>query len=148
MKKFLVALLLGGFLHIANAVNTFDNQTNVLTLDSVVVGNTQYNNVSVLLDFYVVVSVGSSALVGVVDNCTQMTFKSEQYNLIKLGMNLDQINKIMGCKNDPNSTYRNTEALTYVWIDKYGHTLYVFFDPNGFVTKDLGGGIFKSASGF
>ncbi len=60
MHKFLITLLL---LLSANAfaVNTYNAATNTLTLDSVNVGGTQYNNVALQLTGFNVLSIGSSS---------------------------------------------------------------------------------------
>ena len=61
MKKYLAALLLvlGGSIQTSQAIDTYDNNPSILTLDNVVVGGTQYNNVTVLVVNPVVLSIGS-----------------------------------------------------------------------------------------
>jgi len=155
MKKYLAALLLCGFMQTANAIDTYDPDTGILNLDSVVVGGIKYNKVKVLLLSYDVLGVGSEEpynptpppIDPISDTCSSNNLTTIHYNLIQLQMTLDQVNRILGCRNDPDSTYRSAQALTYVW--RYNNrVLYVLFDTAGIFTHEIGGGIFKQAIGF
>jgi hypothetical protein len=148
MKKYITALLLLlGLLQNAHATTTFDPNTNILTLDSVVVNGTQFNNVSVLMGTYFVLSVGSS-----IQRCTSGNLTTAKYNLIVQGMTLAQINQLLGCQYDPALVFRNTGAITYVWHYEDAsiglvQTIYVFFDTNGLRSTAIENGVFKQAVG-
>ena len=153
MKKYLAALLLCGFIQTANAINTYNFDTGILSLDSVVVDGVKYNNVTVLLFSPQVLGVGSSEPYNptppnsISDTCTSNNLNSTKFNMIQLNMTLDQVTKIVGCKYEPNSIARSQDAITYVWSYP-GRTLYVLFDTMGVYTHDVGGGVFKGAVGF
>lgn len=161
-KTFATLLLLVGCFADANAGSTYDGDTNTLTIDSVTVDGTQYNDV-VLQGPFTIVSVGSNvpAPTNPTDNnvtttnntkpedgpCTKDSLTAVHYNQILSNMTLVQINRILGCHYDPDLIYRMEQALTYVW--RFGNrTLYVYFDTNGLYVKDIGGGIIKTAFGF
>jgi len=148
MKKHLaaLALLLGGLVPAAHAIDTFNADNNVLTLDSVVVNGTQFNNVSVFLGNYYVLGIGSSQP-WIPDTCGNDNITSPRYNAIGLGMNITQVIQILGCKYDPALTYRNSQAIVYTWHAGTA-TINVFFETSGYTTKDIGGGVFKQAQGF
>ncbi len=145
MKKYLAAVLLAGFIQTATAIDTFDSNSNVLTLDSVVVGGTLFHNVTVLLDSYYVLSVGSSEQY-IPDACGPDSLTTTHYNMIQVGMTLDQIDSIVGCKYDAGNIYRTASNLTYVWRFQ-NRTLYVLFDLNGYRSLNVSG-TFKVAIGF
>jgi len=146
MKKYIAALLLGGLIPNAHAISTFNPQNNVLTLDNVVVGGTQYNNVTLVLGNYYVLGVESSQA-WVPDTCTSDNLTNVKYNAIGLNMPLAQVNQILGCKYDPALTYRSSLAIVYTW-HAGNAILNVFFDTSGLFSKDIGGGVFKQAQGF
>ena len=162
MKKTVVSLLfLLGCIANAHAGSTYDSNSNTLTIDSVIVNGTQYNDV-VLQGPFTVLSIGTNvpAPTNPTDNnvtntntkpedgpCTKDSLTALHYNQILSNMTLVQINRIVGCHYDPDLIYRMEQALTYVW--RYGNrTLYVYFDTNGLYVKDIGGGIIKTAFGF
>ena len=102
MHKYFITLLLF-FSASALAIDTFDESTNILTIDAVVVEGIQYNNVVVRLNAFDVISVGSSTPADdgtVAETCTDANFTLAKYNAITEGMTLDQVNQIIGCKND------------------------------------------------
>ena len=161
MKKYLATLLLFGFIQTAYAIDTYDFDTGILSLDSVVVDGIKYNNVKVLLFSPNVLSIGSSEpyvptpppspsappVDPISNTCTSNHLNAAKFNMIQLYMTLDQVISVVGCRNDPNGTVRSQDAITYVWSAP-GRTLYVLFDTMSIFTKDIGGGIFKGAVGF
>jgi hypothetical protein len=164
MKKCIAPILLIGFMQTAQAISTFNSQTNVLNIDSVVSDGIQYNNVTLLLPNYVVLGVGSSAPyvppvtippdTGTpstpIDTglCTINSLTRAHYNLITINMTLDQINQIFGCKYDPTLTLvMPTNNIMFTW--HYGtFSVNVFFDAYGYRSVDLGNGVWKAAIGF
>ncbi len=155
MKKYLAALfiVLGGFIQAAQAIDTYDNNSSILTLDSVVVNGTQYNNVSVLVVDPVVLSIGSeqpyvpaTQQSSIQATCTNNNLTTTNFNAIQVGMTLNQVNTIIGCQNDPSGTYRSAACLTYVWHDQ-NRSIYVLFDLNGYRVLNVSG-TYKVAGGF
>lgn len=156
MKKHIAALLLAGLVPAAQAIDTFNPNNNILTLDSIVVDGIQYNNVVVILNGYNVLNIGSSApyvapstpsapLLS--DVCTADNLTNTRYNAVGIGMTLDQVNQIFGCKYDPLLTYRSSLAIVYTW-HAGNRIVNVFFDTLGRYSKDIGGGVIKQAQGF
>ncbi len=160
MKKYLATLLLFGFFQTAYAISTYDFDTGILSLDSVVVDGIKYNNVKVLLFSPNVLSIGSSEpyvptppstppVDPISNTCTSSNLNIVKFNMIQLFMTLDQVIKLVGCRNDPNGTIRLQDAIMYVWSsDSPKLTLYVFFDKMGVFTQGSEHGIFKGAVGF
>ncbi len=158
MKKYIAALLLAGLIPAAQAIDTFNPNNNVLTLDSIVVDGIQYNNVVVILNGYNVLNIGSSApyvapsdvapsAPSSSDTCTADNLTNAKYNVVGIGMTLDQVNQIFGCKYDPLLTYRSPLAIVYTW-HAGNRIVNVFFDTLGRYSKDIGGGVIKQAQGF
>ena len=147
MKKYLAALfvVLGGFIQTAQAIDTYDYNSSILTLDSVVVNGTQYNNVTVLLVDPVVLSIGSQQTY-IPATCSNNNLTTTNFNAIQVGMTLNQVNTIIGCQNDPSGTYRSAACLTYVWHDQ-NRSIYVLFDLNGYRVLNVSG-TYKVAGGF
>lgn len=132
--------------------NTFDSNTNVLTLDSVTVGNQIFTNVIVRLDQYNVISVGSSQPMQSSENtiCGSDNFTPESYNAIQIGMSLDQVNQIIGCNFDPNSIVRASGLVVYRWSIMEPNLMFIsvkFNDTDLTVTNQVLEA-FKSSSGF
>ena len=155
MKKYLAALfvVLGGFIQTAQAIDTYDYNSSILTLDSVVVNGTQYNNVTVLLVDPVVLSIGSqqpynpaTQQPSISATCSNNNLTTTNFNAIQVGMTLNQVNTIIGCQNDPSGTYRSAACLTYVWHDQ-NRSIYVLFDLNGYRVLNVSG-TYKVAGGF
>jgi hypothetical protein len=118
MCKYFITLLLF-FSASALAIDTFDETTNILTIDSVVLEGIQYNNVVVRLNAFDVISVGSSAPVDdgtVAETCTDANFTLARYDAIIEGMTLDQVNQIIGCKSNVNVT-----LVTEVYVHRIWH---------------------------
>ena len=68
-------------------------------------------------------------------------------------MSLNAINQIFYCQYDPTLTFRMPTAIMYTWhYTDPATNLYtsvnVFFDLYGYLSKDIGGGVFKVAHGF
>ena len=147
MKKYLAALfvVLGWFIQTAQAIDTYDNNSSILTLDSVVVNGTQYNNVTVLVVDPVVLSIGSQQTY-IPATCSNNNLTTTNFNAIQVGMTLNQVNTIIGCQNDPSGTYRSAACLTYVWHDQ-NRSIYVLFDLNGYRVLNVSG-TYKVAGGF
>ncbi len=106
MNKYFITLLLF-FSASALAVDTYDETTNILNIDAVVVDGIQYNNVVLRLYGFDVISVGSSVPIDdgtVAETCSDANFTIARYDAITEGMTLDQVNQIIGCKSDPHGT--------------------------------------------
>lgn len=82
--------------------------------------------------------------------CESSKVSQAHYDAIAIGMTLDQVNKVMGCLNNPSQTVRQTNFTTYGWAAKDDAGLYiqVFFDPTGTTVAPISGtSTFKVFSG-
>jgi hypothetical protein len=146
-------LLIGGLLpNFALAVDNYDPVTKILTIDAVTLGNTKYLNVTIRLDQFQVLGVGSAIPIdGVADSCTPEMFTIDKFNTIQPGMTLDQVNQVIGCKFDPGSIVRAGAVVNYTWASNGSsgvRLISVYFDAStNKVTSTLGSS-FKSSAGF
>jgi hypothetical protein len=98
--------------------NTFDPATNVLTIDSLAVaGDRIYKNVVVHLDQFSILGVGIPApsADGVSTVCGPEHITIDKYNLIQIGMTLDQVKQIIGC--EPDEPTQLNDFAFYVWAE-------------------------------
>lgn len=154
LKKVILSLkilLIGSLLpNFALAVDNYDPVTKILTIDAVTLGGTKYLNVTIRLDQFQVLGVGSAVPIdGIADICSPEMFTVDKYNTIQPGMSLDQVNQVIGCKFDPGSIVRVNPLVNYSWrnIDS-GRFISVHFDAStNQVTGSLGSS-FKSSAGF
>lgn len=150
MNKFLPLFLLA-LTGPVSAANTFDLGSNVLHLDSLIIGATVYNDVTVRITPVEVLGVGSSAPLNYGKNCDTLT--PAKYNAIQLGMGLDQVQSLLGC------TYKDVTAssvngVAFV-VGNFVHTgadgvqvIQVWFDgAMQRVIDPFGTGNFKAFSG-
>jgi hypothetical protein len=133
MKKYFLSLLLlaSGFHAGFSCANTFDPVTNILTMDSVTVGNQQFVNVVVRIDQFAVLGAGNSYPVedGILETCQAENLTTDRFGAIQVGMTVDQVTQIIGCK------YRRSTALSEGRFSiNWGFT--VFEDEDGIVTLD------------
>ena len=114
---------------------TFNNATRYLTIPSVQAGTSIYSNVVVRLDSFAIISVGGEAPVfssvapvspSAADTCVTANFTIAKYNAISLGMTLDQVTQIIGCK--PQLSYRSSSEFQYVWRDINERFIFVNLD--------------------
>ncbi len=149
--KHLFLLLAASFFTVTAQADNFDPATNILRMDSVVVGDQKYFDVSVRIDQFQVLAVGSSAPNnggGVKETCEAADFTISKYNNIVVGMSLDQVNQTIGCK--PGSPVRTSGFVNYSWSTTVGGVRIIdviFDDPSLTVTGALGGS-FKRSGGF
>ncbi len=159
MRKYLASLALVMAASSAMAVDTFDPASNKLTLDSVVVNGTVYNNVVITVNSYALNAVGTSAPYSAVTaKCTAANFTNANYNAIALGMSFAQVTNIMGCVNSPTYSQHQGGFTIYGWSWMNPTTLQtmlisVWFDATGNTVTDAYSGqgpttYFKSSSGF
>ncbi len=163
MRKYLAAFALVLAANSAMAVDTFDPSTNKLTLDSVVVNGTVYNNVVLTVNAYAINAVGTSApyvpvTAPVTSTCTSANFTNARFNAIALGMSFSQVAAIMGCVNSPAFSQHQGTFTIYTWTWMNPSTLQtsmisVWFDSSGTIVTDAFSGqaptpYFKSSSGF
>ena len=84
------------------------------------------------------------------DTCSDENFTTNKYNAISIGMTLDQVNQLIGCKNDPRFTITlNNVVSIYGWVPSSlsGKFIQVYFDPNTDIVVTYQGA-FKSKAGF
>ena len=114
-----------GFSSATAVADTFDPKTNILTMGSITVGNQKYLNVAVKLDQFTVLDAGSSAplVSGVSETCGEENFTIDKYNVIQVGMSLQQVSQILGCQFDDRYglepvVFSKTELpiVNYVWV--------------------------------
>lgn len=159
MRRVLGSLALLFAASSAIAVNTFDPNTNKLSLDSVVLNGVVYNNVVVTLNSYSLNSVGASAPSGAVTaKCSSEDFTNEKFNAISLGMSFAQVSSIMGCVNSPTFSQRQGSFTIYGWAWTSPTTfqtklISVWFDATGTTVSDAYSGqaptpYYKSSTGF
>ena len=150
--KHLFLLLLLLFSAATAKADTFDPATNTLTLDSVIVGDQKYFNVVVRIDQFTVLGVGSSVPIGGVnETCGAENFTIDKFNAIQVGMSIDQVNQVIGCKFDPGSAVRTGGLVTYTWMNfSAGNVQFIsaFFDESSLKITGTFGNQFKSSAGF
>ena len=154
MKRLLTALcLLAGITSAGSAIAqtaSYDAATRYLTIPSVRVGDTVFSDLVIRLDGIAVISVGATAPATstVTDTCTVANFTTAKFNAIALGMSLDQVSQVMGCKNNPGLTQRASQYVVYAW-NSIPAMIMVWFNPDGTkVTGILGSDSFKTSAGF
>lgn len=154
MKQLLTALSL--FVAITTAGSaiaqtaSYDAATRYLTIPSVRVGDTVFSDLVIRLDGIAVISVGATAPAtsSVTDTCAAANFTTARFNAIALGMSLDQVNQVMGCKNNPSLTLRASQYVAHGW-NNIPALIMVWFNPDGTkVTGVSGSDSFKTSSGF
>jgi hypothetical protein len=151
MRKYFITLLLFCSTS-ALAVDTYDETTNILNIDAVVVDGIQYNNVVVRLNAFDVISVGSSIPIDdgtVSETCSDANFTIPRYNAITVGMTLDQVNQTLGCKYDPIFTIASSDFVHHTWANgDVSAGITVYFDATDSFVKVFGGDFFKIRFGF
>ena len=156
LKKVILSLkilLIGSLLpNFALAVDNYDPATKILTIDAVTLGNTKYLNVTVRLDQFQVLGVGSAIPIdGVADSCTPEMFTIDKFNTIQPGMTLDQVNQVIGCRFDPGEIIRADPVVSYTWLSNANsgvRFIRVFFDASTNKVTSIFGSNFKSSAGF
>ncbi|NOT84991.1 MAG: hypothetical protein HOP02_09525 [Methylococcaceae bacterium] len=153
MRNYFIAPLLFFSVN-ALAANSFDVNTNMLKLESVVVNGVQYNDVAVRLNAYDVVSVGSNNnTVGgaVADTCTDANFTVAKFNAIAAGMTLEQVSQTIGCKYNPSKTVAAGELVQHSWLQQETGKIKfinIWFDGATNIIINTSGNGFKSRYGF
>ncbi|MCH9640065.1 MAG: hypothetical protein K0U40_11310 [Betaproteobacteria bacterium] len=134
------------------ATNTFDPATNTLTINSVTVtGDRVYSNVTIRIDAFTVLGVGSSAPIteGVSETCSAGNFSVDIFNAIQTGMTVEQVTQIIGCRSE--ISLRSEDFLRHSWAftnelrDTF--SISVIFDPSTLTVHETVGS-FKTATGF
>ena len=159
MRKYLASMALVLAANSAMATDTFDPSTNKLSLDSVVVNGTVYNNVVITVNSFAINAVGSSApYAAVTAACTSASFNNAKFNAIALGMSFSQVTAIMGCVNSPTYSQHQGAFTIYGWswfnpTSFQTMLLSVWFDSTGNIVSDAYSGqsptpYFKTSSGF
>lgn len=81
--------------------------------------------------------------------CASSNFTVANFNSIKIGMTLEQVNQTMGCAYNPNYTQRGTGYVANSWVSNSGQSVLVFFDVNDATVTPLAAGVaFKTSNGF
>lgn len=158
--------------------NVFDPVTNVLTMDSVwVTGGLKYENVAIHLDQFTLLGVAGETVVPpppppppvtpppppppvtpppplVSSSCSPANFTIDKYNAIQVGMSLDQVNQVIGCKFNSGRIVRIPNYVVYTWeyinLGSFGgqSNIHVFFDESGSNVTGSMGNSFKTSFGF
>ncbi len=101
---------------------------------------------------FVVTAISSTTAPGtpVTETCSSANFTTARYNAVAIGMTYDQVNAVMGCKNDSRFTQRYDTHLVYGWVaDTLFQQVLVYFDVSGSVVTPLGSDrYYKSSHGF
>ena len=118
-----IGFLLGSALTHAQTA-TYDSSTKYLTLPTVSVSGTSYNNVVIRLDSFAVISVATSTPPPTTPTCS---VSLATYNAIALGMTLAQVNQVVGCANNAAYTLTDPAYVLLAWTDSY-RILYIYFD--------------------
>ncbi len=83
------------------SIDTYDTSQKIY-ITAVNVNGVQYNNVVIKLNNFSVISVGSSQPVIVSDSWTTPLTR-DQYNAIAVGMTMNQVEQLLGCKYVPSN---------------------------------------------
>lgn len=125
-----VALLAAGLAH-AQSV-TFDPATNMLRVPSIQVGNVIYSNLVYRVDAGQVISVGVAQNANAIaDSCSGGNITLANLNAVQLGMSMEQVQAVIGCRADPIYTVRSQLASHYTWMADGNKSITVYFDPAG-----------------
>lgn len=89
----------------------------------------------------------------VTEECFETNLTIDKYNAIAIGMTLDQVYQILGCKNKQSLTTTVNEVISsYTWYSFHLNSplrmITIYFNPSTNIVTPFGGGIFKSKSGF
>jgi hypothetical protein len=136
--KFINALLALSFLAFStpNHADSYDPVTNLLTINSIQVGNTLYSNVVVTVGS--IISIGSATPVG----CTASNITRTALNAITVGMSLEQVNQVIGCAYDPGASIGSANnTLTHSWYVSQPLMFIAVTFTNEMVTKTQSYGI-------
>ena len=140
MKHGLTALLLLACQAAFSQTSTFDLDSRYLTLPSVQVGNTIYNNLVIRIDSLAVISVGSVTTApppSSAAKCTAANFTIAKFNQIAVGMTVDQVTNLLGCQYD--ATFHvvtgavEYDAWDYIDLTKNQSYLIQIYFLNGLV---------------
>lgn len=88
---------------------------------------------------------------GVSDTCGVENFTIDKYNAIQVGMSIDQVNQVIGCRFDPGSAVRNSGLVQYTWQNLSAdrvQLISIFFDESSLKITSALGNSFKSSGGF
>lgn len=115
----------------------FNPANSQLTLPSIRIGLTTYNNVVLRLDSVAVIS--ADPVSGTIaETCIPSNFNADKFNAVVPGMTLNQVNQLMGCKPNPARTNRSSSGyVTYEWDDQTDQYAYlstrmeIYFDAGG-----------------
>lgn len=141
----LVCVVLALFMNNAFATS-YDVNTNKLSIDAITIGDTTYTNVVVTVGS--VISVGGASKNTVSNQCLDKNFTSSVYGSIIIGMTLDQVTQIVGCKNNPTGTFRSGNFIYYYWNTSLNQkSLTVIFNSTSMLVA-LDGADFKFSMGF
>lgn len=139
------ALIVSGFYSATITADTFGSAKvaapNKLAMGSIIVGNQRYFNVHVDLNQFTVLGVESSRSLadGANEICGAENITTDKYDAIQLGMSLEQVNQVLGCKSngyqDTSYDYVLKESFvtiswTYATDLGFKFILVHFSDPN------------------
>jgi hypothetical protein len=160
MKKMgptLAALLIGASTSVL-ATDTFDTNSNQLTVPAIQIGDTVYNNVVIQLKDFAVLSAGTSTVVAPsqLPACTMTNFNAQAYDTISLGMTVDQVSQVVGCQVLQSvEAGQTTHGTTFMFWQiapsdptQVAKTYYAVSFSNGFVTQSSDGTFYKYHVGF
>ena len=113
-NRICLALLMGLFLSTNAGADSFNPESNQLSISSVTVGNQVYSDVVIQLDKYTVVSMGKAESVPVVKEiCSSENITEENYDLIEKGVAIETVSQVVGCS--PKRTSRFNDLMVYTY---------------------------------
>lgn len=137
------------------SLTTYANDSRMLAIPTIKVGNMWYNNLVIQLDTIQVISYGSKSSASLPEDCAPITRSG--FGAIQVGMTLDQVDAVLGCQHFPlylrdlNNYIAVPEWITVQWGASGYAEIAVIFDRDGkFVVNPFHGNStgFKSCSFF
>lgn len=130
------------------ALAEFDLKDNTLTLDAITHNGVEYDNVVVRITGYEIISFGASRPTK--DAVCPEAFTAMQYDHIRVGMTMDQVDDVIGCNYDVDGTEISGNNILRNW-ETSGNILreiFVNFDTTTNLVAPDASGTFKRKIGF
>lgn len=142
--KFALALLVALLLPCVYAhADVYDPATNILTIDDITVGNTQYTKLRIRLDQIAVVKVTYTEQ-QISLTCNGVPFSKAKYDAIATGMSLSDVNKVLGCM--PYTSKGYIDYTTSTWGNA-AYNITVYFNLKDGTVMPVWG-TYKTSVGF
>lgn len=105
--------------------NNYNPSTNHLTIDEIIIGDTKYTNVVITVGD--IISVGGAFKMEVPSEyCSSQNFRINLFDDIKPGMSLNEVEKIIGCKNNADEITRTGDLIIHQWLYQEGVNIKIF----------------------